>query len=562
MAWDEPPPESSSSGWDEPPPEFSDNTDLGRIKNSFADPATRAGLQKIAFTQHPINWAESHVGDVLPAAGQMIGGIGGGALGGAAGVETGPGALATGYAGAVAGAGAGQGAGEAAREWLGQQLGVNKKGLSADEIAKEAKLGAIGEAIGKPVMGAIGYLGRNAYDSTIQPAIKQGGKALGQVLRDAGIMTATDLPAKANAAKNVLGAQADKILGDATEAGATVDPDTMTGPLRTMQAQEREIGSQAAQKASAAAKDKADFIDNWVKGTPETPATPDTTQPWQRGPITGETPLYRGKHPELGKGDWTLDPNEALTHAGPGGKVQVSKLSNIPESDLIGGYEGAFPDGATKPIVPIMKGVPRDTFPASEVPNGETVIPGKPPTPGIPGKPYTPVQAMQVKTRAGWDQPANGMATLDQRVANAEANGAKAAAEESVGKTLGQKAQADLVKANAGRGAIIGSQTGQATAAENYQKLVRGLTSLRGTDAVAAGAGSGGGTMIGHPVLGAIAGLLAKKGFDAARVAQMPLGYLADKFASSPVLSQGAITGGTSAWKNLANKQPVAGVGK
>jgi hypothetical protein len=219
-----------------------------------------------------------------------------------------------------------------------------------------------------------------------------------------------------------------------------------------------------------------------------------------------------------------------------------------------------------RPAIPAVEGelLPPDEpgMPYQRV-GGNPGSPAIEPTEAIPGHEYSPVEAMQVKSRTGYGTPKNEMTPLEQRVQNAQYMGAKDAAEDAVGKTLGPEAKQAIVDANAKRGSIIESGTGQATAAENYQKLVRGLMSLRGTDAAFAGAGSGGGAMIGHPVLGAIAALMAKKGFDAARIAQMPAGYLMDKLASSPAASQAVISAATSPWLNMnKDKQPVAGVGK
>jgi len=462
MAWDEPPPEAggpalptASAPWSEPPPEFKPpvaNTDLGRIQGSFADPATRAKLAQIAFTEHPINWMEAHAGDALPLAGQAVGGTLGGGLGTAAGLETGPGALATGYGGAVAGAGAGTAAGEALRTGIGKLLGVNQ-GEVLPQVGEAAKTGAIGEAIGKPVVGALGVVGRNMYDSGIAPVIKKGGDMVSDVLREYGVKTATDLPIKAAAVKEALGNNVvNPILSQAEEAGAKINPQTMTGPLRALQSQEGKIHSTAAQEAASKAGETANYYDRLLNG---------------------------------------------VGTAGSPGNI-----------------EGMLPAEA---------------------------------------QPYSmgPTEAMQIKTRVGYDKPANEITGLDKRIQNAEYMGAKNAAEEAVGTTLGPNAKAALQKANAQRGALIDSETAQNTAADNYRKLVTGLTNLRGTDSIAAGAGGGAvGEFFGHPILGAIGGILAKKGFDAARIAQMPAGYYMNKFATSPAAAQTAITAATSPWLN------------
>lgn len=102
------------------------------------------------FNQQGIETAKSQIGGALPTVGAIGGGILGGAAGAAAGLPTGPGAIAAGYAGAVAGSGLGAAAGESANEAL-----TGQKQQPA-QIAKQGGIYAGLEAIGGPVISALG----------------------------------------------------------------------------------------------------------------------------------------------------------------------------------------------------------------------------------------------------------------------------------------------------------------------------------------------------------------------------------------------------------------------
>lgn len=104
--------------------------------------------------------------------------------------------------------------------------------------------------------------------------------------------------------------------------------------------------------------------------------------PWQKTQLTSETPLYRGKNPDNGKGDWTLDPGEAASHAGDNGQIQVSKLGIIPENQLLNGYDGLFPRDEVNPVVPLKNlqsyKYPSKGFPTTMMsPNESELIPGE-----------------------------------------------------------------------------------------------------------------------------------------------------------------------------------------
>lgn len=103
-----------------------------------------------AFTVQGIQQLKQQAAGVLPTAGAIAGGAIGGLAGGAAGLETGPGAIATGYAGAVAGSGIGAAAGTAAQEKIEGQP------LQPGQIAKQGGIYAGLEAVGGPVISALG----------------------------------------------------------------------------------------------------------------------------------------------------------------------------------------------------------------------------------------------------------------------------------------------------------------------------------------------------------------------------------------------------------------------
>lgn len=482
MAWDEPPP-ATGAGWDEPPPGHMAGppSDLDLVKGSFADPTARAKGPQPAFRQHPLDWAAAHAGDVLPTLGMMAGGTLGGTAAGALGLPSGPGALAAGYGGAVAGAGAGQAGGEALRAAIGRLIGNNQEDIPSEAL-KEAKQGALGEAIGKPVTGALGMIGKNLYNSALRPVIKQMPGAE-EALYRGGVMTPKNLPEKADAIKSALGNDVvQPILQEAENAGAKVDTDKLTGPLRKLQAKEANTRTPESDQAAQAAKARADYYDQKVQGTPAVPAS------------------------------------------------TVVKTSPILDA----------------------QGNPFQS--AEEIPG----------SPAIPGELYGPAEAARVKTRVGSSTPKNQLTGIDEQIQNANYRGALQAGEDAVSRTLSpEKAQA-IKNANADMGKLIGSETGQKTAADQYDRAVTGLTSFNPGDIYAGALGSGIGAYYGSPYLGLLAGALGKKGFEAARLGQMPAGYALKKFADSPVVHNAAISGATSAWNNMnpGEKQPVAGVGR
>ena len=104
--------------------------------------------------------------------------------------------------------------------------------------------------------------------------------------------------------------------------------------------------------------------------------------PWTKGELTSETPIYRGRSDLNGKGEWTLNPVEAVAHSGGKGEVQLSKLGAIPEKSLVGGYEGLFPGNLTTPVLPIKNiqsvKYPAENFPVTRwIPNTPELVPGQ-----------------------------------------------------------------------------------------------------------------------------------------------------------------------------------------
>lgn len=282
--WEDVTPQKSVGGdWEDVAPHAQPMGDIARLKNSFADPQTREKLNQMAnsvmapeagktnFLGHPINWAESHAGDVLPFAGQVAGGVGGTALGGMVGAP---------ISGALAGAGAGAAGGEGLRAGIGKLLGVNQAPVS-DQAAQAAKEGYIGEAIGKPIAGALGYMGKSFYNSALRPAIEAGERAgtpgIEDVLYRNGVKTATNLPEKATAIANNI--QQDVItptLEKAQAAGATVSPEEFLAPLKEMRNKMAGIRSPEAESALKSIDEKIAYYEGQVKGTPAVP--PSNTQ--------------------------------------------------------------------------------------------------------------------------------------------------------------------------------------------------------------------------------------------------------------------------------------------
>lgn len=427
--------------------------DWGRIKNSFADPTTRANLQKMAFTQHPINWLESHAGDALPLAGMVGGGIAGTAGGAALGSAAGPvGTVGAGYATGIAGAGAGAAGGEALRAGIGRLLGVNKNEDIPAEALKEAKTGAMGEAIGAPVGGALGYMGKSLYNSAIRPAIEAGERAgtpgIEDVIYKYGVKTPTNLTTKtAKIANQVQDNVVTPILQKAKDAGADVSPDSFLAPLKELRNKWANVRSPEAESALKTIDDKIAYYEGQVKGTPE-----------------------------------------------------------------------------------------------------------------LPGRSYDPVETTAAKRLLGYDSPVLAKTPAQQQIENNLYEGLMTGTEDSVGKTLGEGSKEALHEGNQEISKILASGLGQKTASNQASRALENLGSLRGTDAF----GSIMGHAAGSGLPGFVPGFLAKKGFNAAQIAQMPVGYALKKFTGSLPAKQMAIGAATSPWLHLDqnSKQPVPGTGR
>ena len=261
---------------DEPKDVFP-SSDIARIKGSFADPATRQKLQTMAFTKHPINWLEAHAGGILPSAGMMAGGTLGGAAGAIEGIPAGPAAIATGYAGAVAGAGAGSAAGESLRARIGKYLGVNDQPIGPQAV-QAGEEGAVGEAIGKPVMGGLKYVGKTLYNSPLRPVIEQalreGKEGIENVFYKGGIKTPWNLTSKAqDLANNIQAKSVTPVLQQAEDQGAVLDMNKALKPLRDLRDTEAAIRTPESQEAASAAQQKISYYDQAANGTPGTPPT-------------------------------------------------------------------------------------------------------------------------------------------------------------------------------------------------------------------------------------------------------------------------------------------------
>lgn len=371
-----------------------------------------AGIKEYLQSAHPVNWAESHLGAALPTAGMLAGG----------GIATAlaPETMGTSLVEAPLAAAAGAGLGERARQGIGKALGVDSApGVDMEQVKKEAEMGGASElggkllgkiplpaGVGGNIEGALGKLGDKIRAAVTTPASHVVGPLTGveassakQLMNDPiGVLRAN--PKETGAMADVALNSRDKELGQAVGT-AKSNLEASTGEKTfnaSPQLQKFYDGvDQDIKKGLISAEQGAE-----LKATADKyltmPHTETTQIPWHRGALSENTPLYRGQHPELGKGEWTLNPNEAKIHAGPEGEIETSVLGNIPEDTLHGGYEGAFPQGENTPSGRIMKGVPRETFTAQEFP---TTLPG-------------PLKSTEIPA-AGFEQLNQGLGALSPR---------------------------------------------------------------------------------------------------------------------------------------------------
>jgi hypothetical protein len=339
---------------------------------------------------HPINWLEGHAGGALPTAGMGIGSVVGGGMGALAGLKKGPAALASGYAGSVAGAGAGAAAGETARASLGKLFGVND-GPITENAGKEGTEAAISEAIGKPVMAGIdkipGVHEATQYvaDRTYRPLAARLSQlvSMGAVDYDSamrllgrpqqvmsslkgdnvarvGEAAAGELAAKTGAERQAYDEAQRKFFKEAPPQVSTYNS---VGAVRDIQNRPGYLPNSFDQGALTG--DDVTELDHLYDSL----TTPKGTVkgPWSRPPeITAETPLYRGKHPQNGKGNWTLDPNEAVAHASPQGKVQASTVGELLDRTANPNAADAFANSNSYPGK--VGGLTRETFKAKNFP--------------------------------------------------------------------------------------------------------------------------------------------------------------------------------------------------
>ena len=350
----------------------------------------RIGAQTAAYLRstHPINWAESHLGSALPVAGMLAGGGMAAALA--------PETLGASLSGLGASAGTGGAAGLAGKQAIGKSLGVSD--MDTDAIKQEGVNDAVMEmagrgvgqlplpnAVGGSVEGALGKLGDMARTTVTKPLSYLAGLVTGvprqaaeQLMNDPlgvamanSLKTAKVASGELSARNQLLG----RIVGQTREAALKARGDLSFDSSGTL----NEIGANVDEGVrlghiTPEEGDKLKAIADQYLTTPHTkpgiPAPATVRAPWQRGELGPETPVYRGKHPENGKGDWTLDPAEARAHAGPEGVVQPSVLGNLgKEGDLIGGYAGAVQPEGNQLVPGVMKNVPRgEAIPASQIP--------------------------------------------------------------------------------------------------------------------------------------------------------------------------------------------------
>lgn len=349
-----------------------------------------ARLQESLMSAHPANWLETHIGGALPIAGQTVGE----GLAALAAPETGGASLA----GAMGAGGVGAAAGEAARQGIGHAMGVNTAPLDAKEIAEQGAIGTLAapiargagalskvgvNALGREVTGlptdALAQLGRGARNvlakvTGVEP------ESMGQFLKSpTDVAKAEPLPIAQQAESDIQAGR--QTLGKNVENSwdsllskqgqKPVDARATIARARQQITEGLADGSIHPDEVPILQKHIQDYLTT-AQDIPGVPAPPTIQQPWERGEIDNETKLYRGRHPVNGKGDWTLNPGEAVSHAG-GGPVDVSTVGNIHGANLVPNAESFFPEGMDTPLSGTMKGAPRVQVPSSEIPTTQEV---------------------------------------------------------------------------------------------------------------------------------------------------------------------------------------------
>lgn len=162
----------------------------------------------------------------------------------------------------------------------------------------------------------------------------------------------------------------------------------------------------------------------------------------------------------------------------------------------------------------------------------DRVIPG---APAVPGKRMNPAQGSLEKTFASKQVPSNQYAEFAQspewgRFSKALAGGFRDEVENSVARTLGAKAGADVGELNASAGNLLSTRRGQLTAENQGTRLANRIVTPTGTDSVLVPL-----SMAGHGETAGLTALLGKHAIDAGRLATMPMGYALKNFAESTI---------------------------
>lgn len=411
-------------------------------------------------------------------------------------------------------------------EILGERL------APAINALKETRAGRAAVSAATAPSRAVKNVGERMYNSVLLPVehegAKFGKKEVAETIYNAGIKTPFGLRGKAQDATNVLMEARDQILKEATRMGAEIDMPTAmkyaeehVAKMAQTAHPEQMLPGGAVDKLrqriqthmGSAAKESEDVLR-------ELPFT-EMERGIQQVPRP-EVPVYHA--PTEATGD--LMQNEVIRRADAKGKpiVNTKPLKKMPGEVLL--------NDAADMIDSLPVGM-ESQLTEKLAPRIATVLDK---TDRIPGP--TPIQGSKWKTSAAnnaGDAAFNDLAKSAEGAGfeKAMAKGYREEVENSVARSLGPKAGADVAELNAEAGKLIATKKAQAKVSNHMERVKNAGSSVTGTDSVLGALG----TLAHGDIGGGLTAMGLKKTLDAIRLGYMPIGYGLKKAGEGSVLA-------------------------